>query len=55
MPWVITVKSGEIACVKKNDRMMCRGLYLKDEPYGDVLRINEAIAVEGAIGQSPNR
>ena len=36
--------------------MMCRELYLKDEPNGAVLRIVciEGIAVEGAIGESPN-
>ena len=51
------MKSGEVAHVKKTYRMMCRGLYSKDESNGNVQRIihNEAIAVEGAVGQSPNQ
>ena len=50
-------KSGEVTCVKKTDKMMCRRLNWKDEPNGDILRIvyNEAIAVKGALGQSPNQ
>ena len=55
MPWVITAKSGEVTNVRITDRMMCRGPYSKYELSGDFLRIihNEAIAVDGAIGQSP--
>ena len=57
MPWAITAKCGEVACVKKTDRMMCRGPYLKYETFGDLLMIihNKAIAVEGAEGQNSNR
>ena len=51
-PWVITVKNGEVAIVKKTDIMMCKELYSKYEPDEDVIRIypNEAIAIEGAVG-----
>ena len=47
---------GEVACVKKTDRRMCKGSYLKYEIIEDVLRIvhKETIAVIGAIGQSPH-
>ena len=30
-PWVITVKSGEFGCAKKDEISMCSGPYLRNE------------------------
>ena len=55
MPWVITVNSGKVVLVKKLTEW-CAG-DSKNKPNGDVLRIvhNEAISVEGAVGQKKDQ